>query len=102
MIIVNVFVHVKPDKSKAFKEATIKNAKNSILEPGILRFDFMQQKDDVSIFLLTEIYSDEDAIIQHKKTAHYAKWRETVEAMMSEPRKSIKYTNIFPDDSEFE
>ncbi len=98
MIIVNVFVHVKPDRSEAFKEATIKNARSSILEPGILRFDFMQQEDDASQFLLNEVYIDKDAIARHKETAHYALWRETVETMMSEPRKSIKYTNIFPDD----
>ena len=98
MIIVNVFVHVKPDKSEAFKEATIKNAKNSILEPGVLRFDFMQQEDDASLFLLNEVYIDKDAIARHKETGHYALWRETVETLMSEPRKSIKYTNIFPDD----
>ncbi len=98
MIIVNVFVHVKPDKSGAFKDATIKNARNSILEPGILQFDFMQQEDDGSRFLLTEVYVDKDAIAQHKETDHYALWRETVETMMSEPRKSIKYTKIFPGD----
>ncbi len=102
MIVVNVFVQVKHDKLEAFKQATIENARNSILEPGIFRFDFMQQKDDASLFLLNEIYAGEDAIAAHKKTAHYALWRDTVEAMMSRPRRSIKYTNIFPDDRGFE
>ena len=71
------------------------------MEPGILRFDFMHQKDDTSLFLLNEVYKSEDAIIQHKETAHYALWRKTVETMMSEPRKSIKYTNIFPEGLDF-
>lgn len=101
MIIVHVSVHVKPDKVESFKEATIKNARNSILEPGILRFDFMQNEDDASIFLLNEVFMNEDAMVKHKETVHYTLWRKTVEPMMSEPRKSIKYTNIFPDAKKF-
>jgi quinol monooxygenase YgiN len=98
MIIVHVHAHIKSDNVDAFKEATIENARNSIKEPGILRFDVLQQEDDPTQFLLIEVYEDNNAIAQHKESAHYARWRDVVQSMMSEPRKSIKYVNIFPGD----
>ncbi len=98
MIIVHVHAHIKSDNVDAFKEATIENARNSIKEPGILRFDVLQQEDDPTQFLLIEVYEDNNAIAQHKESAHYARWRDVVQSMMSEPRKSIKYINIFPVD----
>ncbi len=98
MFIVHVFVHVKPDAIEAFKQATIENAKNSIKEPGIARFDMIQQLDDPSRFVLVEVYRTSDDPAKHKETAHYKKWRETVESMMVKPRTNIKYANIFPDE----
>ncbi len=99
MIIVQVHVIVDEDSIQAFKNATIENAKNSVREPGIARFDVIQQTDDPSRFILVEIYKDEDAIVDHKKTEHYMKWRSTVEDMMAEPRYATKYHNVFPTDS---
>lgn len=98
MFIVHVFVHVKADHIEAFKQATLENAKNSVQEPGIARFDFVQQKDDPARFVLVEVYRDDQAPAKHKETAHYAKWRDTVEDMMAEPRSSIKFDNAFPDE----
>jgi quinol monooxygenase YgiN len=99
MLVVHVFVHVKADQIEAFKNATIENAGNSIKEPGIARFDLIQQSDDPTKFVLVEVYRNEDAPAQHKETAHYLRWRDTVADMMAEPRQSIKYTNVFPPDS---
>jgi (4S)-4-hydroxy-5-phosphonooxypentane-2,3-dione isomerase len=101
MLIVHVFVHVKPGNVELFKEETIRNAQNSIKEPGIVRFDIIQQEDDFTQFLLIEMYKNAEAAKKHKETAHYARWRETAEPLLAEPRKSIKYINIFPDDSKF-
>ena len=98
MFIVHVFVHVKPDQVEAFKSATIENAGNSIKEPGVARFDIIQQMDDSTRFVLVEAYRTPDDPGRHKETAHYQKWRDTVADMMAEPRTSIKYTNIFPDE----
>jgi autoinducer 2-degrading protein len=106
MLIVHVFVHVKPDKIEAFKEATLENAQNSIQEPGIARFDVLQQKsplgslagDEPSRFVLVEVYRTADDPGRHKETTHYQKWRDTVADMMAEPRTSVKYSNIFPDE----
>jgi len=102
MLIVNVFVHVKPDQIETFKQATIENAQQSLNEPGIAHFDILQQKDDPNQFLLIEVYRTEDDPARHKETEHYKKWRDTVADMMAEPRKSIKYNNIFPNNQGWE
>lgn len=98
MLIVHVHVHVKPESVEAFREASLANASNSVQEPGIARFDVIQQQDDPTRFVLVEVYRTPEAAIAHKETAHYAVWRDTVATMMAEPRSSIKYTNQFPDD----
>ena len=98
MFVVHVSVHVKADQIEAFKEATLENAQNSMQEPGIARFDVIQQQDDPAGFELVEVYSTSDDPARHKETAHYKKWRDTVADMMAEPRTSIKYINVFPDD----
>jgi quinol monooxygenase YgiN len=83
---------------EAFKQASIENARNSVKEPGVARFDVIQQADDPTKFFLVEIYKTAEAQAAHKETAHYAKWRDTVAEMMAEPRQGVKYTNIFPTD----
>ena len=98
MFIVHVFVHVKNDQIEAFKVATIENARSSLEEPGIARFDVVRQRDDPTRFVLVEAYHTPDDPARHKETAHYQKWRDTVADMMAEPRSSIKCDNIFPDE----
>ena len=97
MFIVHVFIHVKPECVSDFKAATLANVKNSIQEPGIARFDFLQDADP-NRFVLVEVYRTPEDPGRHKETPHYMVWRDTVEHMMAEPRSSIKYTNIAPDD----
>ncbi|MEO0293410.1 MAG: antibiotic biosynthesis monooxygenase [candidate division WOR-3 bacterium] len=96
MFIVHVHVDVKEEYIEDFKKATIENAKNSVKEPGIARFDVLQQIDDKTKFILVEVYKKQEDASKHKETEHYKKWRDTVEKMMATPRHSIKYTNIFP------
>jgi len=98
MFIVQVFVHVKAEFVEAFKQATVENASNSVKEPGIARFDVLQQTDDPGRFVLMEVYRTKDDPAKHKETAHYKTWRDQVEPMMAEPRSSVKYSNIFPDE----
>jgi (4S)-4-hydroxy-5-phosphonooxypentane-2,3-dione isomerase len=100
MLVVHVHVRVKPESLEAFKRATLENAQASVQEPGIARFDVMQQQDDPTRFVLTEAYRTSDAPAKHKETAHYAKWRDTVAPMMAEARSSVKFTNLFPDDAD--
>ena len=97
LIAVHVAVHVKPEAVDAFRAATLANAKASIQEPGIARFDVMQVQDDPTRFLLVEIYRTADAQAAHRETAHYQTWRDTVADMMAEPRAAVKYTSVFPE-----
>ena len=98
MLVVHVFVHVKPDRIADFITATLENAQSSVQEPGVARFDVIQQQDDPARFVLVEVYRTTADPARHKETAHYQKWRDAVAEMMAEPRSSIKYANIFPDD----
>lgn len=99
MFVVHVFVHVKPEAIEAFKAATVENAQHSVQEPGIARFDVMQQLDDPAKFILVEAYRTPDDPAKHKETAHYQKWRDTVAPMMAESRSSVKYGNVYPDEA---
>lgn len=96
MLIVQVHVRVKPEAIEPFKRATLKNAKSSLEERGVARFDVIQETNDPNRFVLVEVYRDEAAPAEHKATAHYAEWRDAVADMMAEPRSSVRYANVFP------
>ncbi len=98
MVIVHVYVHVKAEEVQAFHDATVENAKKSVQEPGITRFDVIQRQDDPERFILIEVYRSEADIAKHKETQHYNVWRETVAEMMVEPRRGVKFTNVYPTD----
>jgi len=97
MYIVCVHVHVKPEHREAFIAATLDNAKNTVQEPGNVRFDVLQQNDESDRFVLYEVYRDEAGMKAHKETAHYARWAEAVGPWMAEPRKGVKYTMLNTD-----
>ena len=99
MFIVQVHVHVKSDSVEAFRTATLENAKNSVEEPGIARFDVLQQQDDPTRFVLAEVYRTPEDPAKHKETNHYKAWRDSVADLMAEPRSSVKYDNVFPEDT---
>lgn len=95
MQVVFVHVQVKPEFIEQFKAASIDNASNSIQEPGVARFDVVQNVDDPTRFVLIEAYRDAEAPAQHKATEHYARWRDGVAEMMAEPRAAVKYQSVF-------
>ena len=99
MLIVHVHVQVKPECLEEFRSASLENARHSLQEAGIARFDVVQQADDPTRFVLVEVYRNEEAPAKHKETPHYARWRDTVAGMMAEPRRSVKYRNLFPDEA---
>ncbi len=99
MIVVHVQVHVVPEQVEAFRDATLINARASVREPGIARFDVLQRSDDPTRFVLVEVYRSAEAPARHKETAHYQLWRDTVAPMMVTPRASIRLDNVFPDDA---
>lgn len=91
MLEVLVYVHVKPDCAAAFRAASLENARNSRKEPGVYRFDVLQEMGAPERFVLVEGYHTPEAAAAHKETAHYAKWRDTVADMMAEPRRGVKH-----------
>lgn len=97
MLVMHIHVKVKPESVEAFRQATIENARASVQEPGIARFDVVQQQDEGTQFVLVEAYRSPDAVTAHRATAHYAKWRDTVEAMMAAPRERALYDSVFPE-----
>jgi (4S)-4-hydroxy-5-phosphonooxypentane-2,3-dione isomerase len=96
MIVTIVNIRVKPENINQFIEATLENHRNSIKEEGNLRFDVLQHRDDPSAFTLYEAYASDDAAAAHKKTAHYFKWRDTVESWMAKPREGIAHHVVAP------
>ena len=101
MLVVHVHVRVKPECVEAFRQASLENARRSVQEPGIARFDVVQQADDPTRFVLVEAYRSVEATAAHKATAHYARWRDAVADWMAEPRTSVKYANAFPPDADW-
>ena len=102
MLIVHVFIHVKPEYIEAFKAETLANVRKSIQESGIARFDFSEQIDAPHHFVLTEVYRTPADPEKHKETTHYVVWRDAVAHMMAEPRSSVKYSNIAPNEDGWE
>lgn len=98
MLVIHVQIQVKRESVDAFKQATRLNARLSLLEPGVLRFDVLQSQDDPTRFVLVEIYRDAAAAAAHKETAHYPVWREAAEPMMAGPRQRVQFNRIYPDD----
>jgi quinol monooxygenase YgiN len=101
MLVVHVQVQVKPEYIEAFKQATIANARESLREAGVARFDCVQQQDDPARFVLVEAYRTPEAPLAHKETPHYQAWRDAVAHMMANPRSSTKFTNLYPEDDAF-
>ena len=100
MLIVHVQIHVKPEFVEAFMQATVANARESRREPGIARFECLQQLDDPSRFVLVEAYREPGAQAQHWETRHYQIWRDAVAPMMAEPRASGKFAPVSPEDQQ--
>jgi (4S)-4-hydroxy-5-phosphonooxypentane-2,3-dione isomerase len=96
MLVVHVHVHVKPERLADFLAVTLVNAQASLAEPGVVRFDVMQDEADPAHVVLAEVYRDAGAPAAHKLTGHYARWRDAVAPMMAEPRASSKFSAVFP------
>jgi (4S)-4-hydroxy-5-phosphonooxypentane-2,3-dione isomerase len=100
MLVVHVHVRVRPADVEAFLDATLANARASVQEPGVVRFDVIQDQSEPAHVVLVEVYRDTDAAAAHKATTHYATWRDTVAAMMAQPRASTTFSAVFPAETE--
>jgi quinol monooxygenase YgiN len=102
MYILHVNIHVKPEHVEEFKNLSVENASASTVnEPGCARFDIVQQADDPTRFVYTEVYRDADSAAKHKETKHYNHWREVAEPLLAEPRTRVVYSNVFPKDLDY-
>jgi (4S)-4-hydroxy-5-phosphonooxypentane-2,3-dione isomerase len=100
MLVVHVHARVLSGRVEDFLAATLVNARASLTEPGVLRFDVLQDQADPAHVVLVEVYRDTEAPAAHKLTPHYAAWRDAVAGMMAAPRASSKYSAVFPAGSE--
>jgi autoinducer 2-degrading protein len=96
MIVTIVKVDVISEHIEQFIAATLENHKGSVNEPGNLRFDILQHRDEPSCFTLYEAYETEEASAQHKKTTHYLNWRDTVAPWMAKPRQGTPHRVVAP------
>ena len=96
MVVTTVMVRVKQEHVQDFIDATVINHRASVLEPGNMRFDILQRREDPCMFIMYEAYESDEAAAAHKNTEHYRVWRETVADFMEKPREGIKYTVIAP------
>merc|ERR1712009_3071 len=78
LLSVHVAVRVVPGGEGAFLAASLENARNSVREPGVARFDVVQDQEDPTRFCLVEVYRTAEAPAAHKETSHYAAWRDAV------------------------
>lgn len=102
MYVVHVYCHVKAERVEDFKQLTIENARNSVQEPGIARFDVMQHAEDPTRFVLVEVYYSADDPALHRETAHYAAWAAGAQDMLAEPRSKAIFNGVFPDETGWE
>ena len=98
MIVRAIEVQVKPERAAEFIAATLENHRNSLREPGVLRFDVLQSAEDPASFLLYEVYRDEAATQAHKQTAHYQAWKQAVDPLMAAARKGRPFNVLAPTD----
>ena len=97
MIVLAVSIKIKPERIGEFVDATRRNHEGSVAEPGCLRFDVVQDTEDPGHFMLYEVYEDQTAVDAHRGTEHYARWRDAVEDLLTEPRTRVLYRSVFPD-----
>ena len=96
MLVVHVHIRVKPEHLESFLDETRRNAAASLQEPGVRRFDVLQDEAEGTHVVLAEVYVDQAAADAHKQTAHYARWQDAVAEMMAEPRTRTRYLSVFP------
>lgn len=96
MFVTIVHIEVLPAYIEPFIEASTVNHRESVKEPGNLRFDLLRNDDNPNRFVLYEAYVNESSAAAHKETPHYLQWRETVAPWMAKPREGIRYTGLQP------
>lgn len=99
MLILQVAFKIKADHLDDFLKEMVTNASAAVRdEPGCVRFDVLQNRDDPTRVYLYEVYKDDAALEAHRQAPHYLKWREAVQEWHEEPAVRHLSRNVFPDD----
>ncbi len=98
MVVTCVHIRVKPEALQEFTDATVINHRETLKEPGNIRFDFLRTVNDPNSFMLYEVFRSEGAVAEHKETSHYIAWRDRVRDLMAETRYGVRYDVIEPAD----
>lgn len=99
MVILHVTILVKPEHAKEFLEVVHYDAEHSEKdEPGCLRFDVIQDKDDANRFYFYEVYRDEAALEAHRQTPHFKLYAEKSKPWLAAPPERRFGRNLIPSD----
>ena len=98
MHVVIVTMRIDPDRRAEFLTAIDAQATASIRdEPGCLRFDVLRSHSDPDVYVLYEIYADEEAFtVAHRATSHYAEWAAAADRLLAAPRTTATYAPALP------
>jgi quinol monooxygenase YgiN len=102
MYIFQVHHFIKPDQIDSYKAATLENARQTILEPGVLRFDVFQDAQNPAHFSLLEVYRDLAARDAHLQTEHFLKWKDVYLQTQERKGNGDEFNALFPDGSAWE
>lgn len=102
MIVLHVTIQVKPEHVADFLEVVRHDAEHSEKdEPGCLRFDVLQDRDDPNRFYFYEVYRDEAALEAHRQTPHFKLYFEKSQPLLAAPPERRFAKNVIPADAEW-
>ena len=98
MLIFQFHHYIKPEFVEAYRDAIVENARHTLLEPGIIRFDVLQDKKNPTHFSLFEAYQDAAARETHLTMPYFLKWKETVlgQEMFAQKGHGDEFDAVFP------
>lgn len=95
-----VEINVQEGKEQEFLEIFERNHLGTRQEKGNLRFDVLRDPEIRTRFYAYEVYENEAALEHHRKTAHYHRCVQELEAVMSGPRSKKVFEWILPQNAE--
>jgi autoinducer 2-degrading protein len=100
MIIFQFHHYIKPEFIEAYQAAILEDARESVKEDGILRFEVFRDEKDPSHFTLLEVYRDMAAREFHMQTPYLIKLKETIlgQGMFARSGEEVRYGLLFPDE----
>jgi quinol monooxygenase YgiN len=99
MVILHVTIQVKSEHVSEFLDVVRYDAEHSEQdEPGCLRFDVIQDRDDKNRFYFYEVYRDERALEAHRQTPHFKLYAAKVQPWLAVTPERRFGKNLIPSD----